>query len=154
VSWDVAMGATPDNWRVQVQGGDHVSVHATYDTSRADWYEVMGIMPIAVYDGTLPGDPSVKDAQASNIPQTNVLTHGHLAENDNHGGEPTGFADPLSLPSTPVPGNTIPIQSFAYQAVPGAGLSVPTIQPGQSLTFQNNDAVPSINAFHTITACK
>ena len=31
---------------------------------------------------------------------------------------------------------------------------MPTIQPGQSLNFQNNDAVPAINAFHTITACK
>ena len=52
VSWDVAMGATPPSWRVQVKAGDTVSVHATYDTRRADWYEVMGIMPVAVYDGT------------------------------------------------------------------------------------------------------
>jgi plastocyanin len=153
VSWDVAMGATPSDWRVQVPAGDHISVHATYDTSRADWYEVMGIMPIAVYDGTLPGDPNVKDAQASNIPQTNVLTHTHLAENDNHGGESTGVADPLSLPSAPVPGNNVLIQGFAFDAGQN-GLTVPTIQPGQSLNFQNNDAVPSINAFHTITACK
>ena len=46
------MGATPPSWRVQVKAGDTVSVHATYDTTRADWYEVMGIMPVAVYDGT------------------------------------------------------------------------------------------------------
>ena len=52
VSWDVSMGATPPSWRVQVQAGDTVSVHATYDTRRADWYEVMGIMPVAVYNGT------------------------------------------------------------------------------------------------------
>ena len=52
VSWDVAMGATPPSWRVQVKAGDTVSVHATYDTRRADWYEVMGIMPVAVYNGT------------------------------------------------------------------------------------------------------
>ena len=31
---------------------------------------------------------------------------------------------------------------------------MPTIQPGQSLTFHNVDAVPAVNAFHTITACK
>jgi plastocyanin len=155
VSWDVSMGATPGPfWRVQVQAGDTVSVHATYDTRRADWYEVMGIMPVAVYNGTLPGDPAVKDAQSPNIPQTEVLTHGHLSENDNHGGEPTGAADPLSLPSAPVANNAIGIQSFAYQADPNAGLSVPTIQPGQSLTFRNDDAIPSVNAFHTITACK
>ncbi len=151
VSWDVAMGATPDTWRVQVQAGDKVSVHATYDTRRADWYEVMGIMPVAVYNGT---DVGGKDAQASDIPQTEILTHTHLSENDNHGGEPTGVADPFSLPSAPVPNRTIGIQSFAFRVDPTAGLSVPTIQPGQTLTFRNDDAIPSVNAFHTITACQ
>jgi plastocyanin len=53
-----------------------------------------------------------------------------------------------------VPGRTIGIQSFTYQMDPSAGLSVPTIEPGQALTFRNDDAVPSVNAFHTITACK
>jgi plastocyanin len=156
VSWDVSMGATPGgsdpgDWRVKVQAGDRVSVHATYDSTRADWYEVMGIMPVAVYDGT---DVGGKDAQDPNIPQAEVLTHTHLTENDNHGGEPTGAANPFSLPSAPVPNRTIGIQSFAFQADPSAGLSVPTIQPGQALTFHNLDAVASTNAFHTITACK
>ena len=58
------------------------------------------------------------------------------------------------MPSAPVPNRTIGIQSFAFQADPSAGLSVPTIQPGQALTFHNLDAVPTTNAFHTITACK
>ena len=160
VSWDVAMGGTrgdpatpggPDPWRVKVQAGDRVSVHATYDTRRADWYEVMGIMPVAVYDGS---DVGGEDAQSNDIPQTEVLTHGHLSENDNHGGTPTGAPDPFSLPSVPAPNNTVGIQSFAYQGVPSAGPSVPTIEPGQTLTFRNYDAVPSVNAFHTITACK
>jgi plastocyanin len=151
VSWDVAMGATPDTWRVQVQAGDKVSVHATYDTRRSDWYEVMGIMPVAVYDGT---DVGGKDAQASDIPQAEILTHTHLSENNNHGGDPTGVADPFSLPSAPVPNRTIGIQKFAFRVDPTAGLSVPTIQPGQTLTFRNDDAIPSVNAFHTITACK
>ena len=151
VSWDVAMGGTPPSWRVQVKANDTVSVHATYDTRRADWYEVMGIMPVAVYDGTLPG----KDGQDTTLSQTQgVLTHGHLAENDNHGGDPTGAPDPLALPSVAVPGGTIGIQQFAYRGVPGAGPSVPTIEPGQSLTFKSYDAVPDVNAFHTITACK
>jgi plastocyanin len=151
VSWDVAMGATPPTWRVQVKDGDTVSVHATYDTTRADWYEVMGIMPVAVYNGT---DVGGKDAQADDIPQDEVLTHTHLAENDNHGGNPTGAPDPFSLPSVPMPNNTVGIQSFAYQGVPNAGPSVPTIEPGQTLTFRNGDAVPKVNAFHTVTACK
>ena len=155
VSWDVAMGGTPPSWKVQVEPGDKVKVHATYDTTRSDWYEVMGIMPVAVYDGTLPGDPNVKDAQDPSLAQTQgVLTHGHLAEDDNHGGEPTGAANPLSLPSAPIPGNTVGIQDFTYQANQGAGLSVPTVEPGQAITFHSLDAVPSVNAFHTITACK
>jgi plastocyanin len=151
VSWDVSMGATPDSWRVKVQAGDKVSVHATYDSTRADWYEVMGIMPVAVYDGT---DVGGKDAQANDIPQTEILTHTHLSENDNHGGEPSGGADPFSIPSAPLPGRTIGIQSFAYRGDPNAGFSLPTILPGQALTFLNHDAAPGVNAFHTITACK
>jgi plastocyanin len=150
VSWDVAMGGTPPAWRVQVKAGDTVSVHATYDTTRSDWYEVMGIMPVAVYNGT---DVGGKDAQANDIPQDEVLTHSHLAENDNHGGESTGVANPLTLPSAPVPNGTIGIQDFTYQADQSAGLSVPTVEPGQSITFHNLDAVPDTNAFHTITAC-
>jgi plastocyanin len=151
VSWDVAMGATPASWRVKVQAGDTVSVHTTYDARRADWYEVMGIMPVAVYDGT---DVGGQDAQDPSIPQSEVLTHGHLSENNNHGGSPTAAPNPLSLSSAPVPNNRIAIQSFAYLGDPRGGPSVPTIQPGQSLTFENNDAIPSVNAFHTITACK
>jgi plastocyanin len=158
VSWDVSMGATPPTWRVGVKAGDDVTVHATYDTKRADWYEVMGIMGVAVYDGTLPGDPTVKDAQASDIPQAGVLTHGHLQENDNHGGDPTGAPDPLSLWSAPAPNNAIDILNFAYHGDPNAGQSVPTIAPGQTLTFNNSDASPSVippyGAFHTITGCK
>jgi plastocyanin len=155
VSWDVAMGGTPPDWKVEVQPGDEVSVHATYDTKRADWYEVMGIMPAIVYNGTLPDDPDVKDAQDPTLSQTEgELTHGHLAENDNHGGAPTGAPDPFSLPSVPAPNNTIGIQKFAYHGDPSAGPSVPTIEPGQALNFRNYDAVPDVNAFHTITSCK
>jgi len=151
VSWDVSMGATPASWEVDVQAGDTVSVHATYDTARADWYEVMGIMPIAVYSGN---DPGGKDAMDPTVDEPGVLTHTHLAENDNHGGEPTGAPNPLALGSAPDPDGTIPIQSFAYRTDPSAGPNVPTVEPGQSLTFRNDDAIPATNAFHTITSCK
>jgi plastocyanin len=150
VSWDVAMGATPPSWRVQVKQGDKVSVHATYDTRRADWYEVMGIMPVAVYNGTDVGGDDAQDP----IDQTEVLTHTHLSENDHHGGDPTGAPDPFSLPSAPAPNDTVSIQQFAYRGNPDAGPSVPTVEPGQSLTFHSLDAVQNATAFHTITACK
>jgi plastocyanin len=156
VSWDVSMGATnsgdgPNDWRVKLKAGDKLSVHATYDTSRADWYEVMGISPVAVYNGS---DVGGFDAMSPDIPQNDVLTHTHLRENDNHGGLPTGAPDPFALPSAAAPNNMIAIQGFSYVGDPNASWAVPTVNPGQSLTFKNYDAVPSVNAFHTITACK
>ena len=82
----------------QAAGGRQVERAATYDVGRADWYEVMGIMPVAVYDGT---DVGGKDALSNQIPQQGVLTHGHLAENRNHGGDPMGLPDPRTLPGVP-----------------------------------------------------
>ena len=63
--------------------------------------------------GPSPGT-NVKDAMANDIPQNQVLTHTHLAENDNHGGEPSGLPDPLSLPSVAAPRRAIKIQKFSY----------------------------------------
>jgi plastocyanin len=152
VSWDVAMGGTPPDWMVKVKAGDTVSVHATYDTRRADWYEVMGIMPVAVYDHA---DIGGTDAQNPSLSQTEgVLTHTHLSENDNHGGSPTGAPDPFALASAPAPNDTVNVQEFAYRGNPNAGPSVPTVEPGQSLTFRSLDVVTHPSAFHTITACK
>ena len=57
-----------DATRLAGQGpaGDKFSVHATYDTSKASWYEVMGIMPVAVYNGT---DAGGVDAFGANLPR-------------------------------------------------------------------------------------
>ena len=68
----------------QAPGRRQLSVHATYDTRRASWYEVMGIMPVAVYDGT--GAGGVGPFNNSLDPQ-GVLTHGHLAENTSPRGQ-------------------------------------------------------------------
>jgi plastocyanin len=155
VSWDVAMGATPDDWRVKMQPGDTLGVHATYDVSRANWYEVMGIMPVAVYDGTNAGGV---DAFSGNIDKTGLLTHSHLAENRNHGGTTTGLPDPRFLNGDPSPPNPIGIQNYNYLqgdlAGGGGHAKPPEIKAGQSLTFKNLDASQSVNTFHTLTACK
>jgi hypothetical protein len=154
VSWDVAMGATPPGWRVKLQAGDRLSVHATYDVSSADWYEVMGIMPVAVYDGV---DVGGVGAFSDQLPQNGVLTHGHLAENNHHGGGATNLPDPRVLPGV-APHDPIGIQFFEYGqgdlSAGGSGADPPRVQAGQSLTFQNLDATQQKNIFHTLTACK
>jgi plastocyanin len=153
VSWDVAMGATTEGWRVRVQPGDEVSVHTTYDVSQADWYEGMGIMPVMVYPGT---DVGGEDALSANIPQAEELTHGHLAENDHHGGGSTGLPNPSLLPSAPAPSGPVEIDDFLYEPgdLASSFVNPPTVRPGQSLDFLNQDAGPAENAFHTITSCK
>jgi plastocyanin len=153
VSWDVAMGATPSSWRVKLKAGDTLSVAATYDVSKADWYEVMGIMPVAVYDGTGVGGV---DAMTDGIDTDGVLTHGHLYENRVHGGKPTDLPDPRLLPDGPAP---FPngIEAYEYQQgdldAVGTASYPPTIKAGETLTFKNYDAEPSENVFHTITSC-
>ena len=110
-------------------------------------------MPVAVYDGTNAGG---KDAFGTEIPQRNVLTHGHLDENRNHGGDPMGLPDPRSLPGAPTPSGPIGIDDYQYEQgdmyAPGSAAYPPKVATGQSLTFLNQDA--DVDAFHTITACK
>jgi hypothetical protein len=151
VSWDVSMGATSDKWRPQLLPGDQVTVHATYDVKRADWYEAMGIMPIAVYNGLAYGG---KDA-LKGATQKRVLTHGHLAENDTHGGGPAGLPDPATLGNGPAPGGQIGITHYNFEAGDlNLGDNPPTVPVGQPMTFKNHDAVPATNTFHSITSCK
>jgi plastocyanin len=154
VSWDVAMRGAPRDWRVKLQPGDELSVHATYDTRRADWYEVMGIMPVAVYDGT---DVGGVGPFSKKIPQDGVLTHGHLAENNHHGGGPTDMPNPLDLPNGPFPSNPVDIQGYLYEQgdlhSSGTARRPPTVHAGQRVTFRNLDDAQS-RTWHTITGCK
>ena len=151
VSWDVSMYATPPSWRVAVKKGDVLSVSGTYDTSRASWYEVMAIMPLAITTAPDGGADPFK----TSVAVKGILTHGHLHENDNHGGESTGLRDASRVPDGPRT-STIDIKDFVYQqgdlSLPGAAGRPPVLPQGQSLTFVNDDA--SRNIFHTITDCK
>jgi plastocyanin len=151
VSWDVSMTATPPNWKVAVKKGDVLSVSGTYDSRTTSWYESMAIMPVAMTVKPAGGvDPFTRNTAVKG-----VLTHGHLPENDHHGGAPTDLPDATKLPDGPrVP--TIDIAGFVYGqgdlAATGAAGRPPVIGPGQQLTFVNDDA--SQNIFHTITACR
>ena len=152
VSWDVAMEASPENWRVGVKRGDVLTVSATYDSKRASWYEAMGIMGTMFNPGGTGPDPFV-----TNVDLPGVLTHGHLAENRNHGGVFSGLADPRKLFSAPPPPRrTIGIRNFVYGRGDllrvGKKRRPPAIRPGGSLKFVNRDARRGI--MHSITSCK
>lgn len=152
VSWDVAMTVTPNDYRVALKAGDVLSMNTTYDSGRASWYESMGIMVSWITDGTDGADPFTTKV---NVP--GQLTHGHLPENDNHGGEETDeFVDMTQLADGPAV-DTVTIADFTYSPGDMSGLfdTVPTIKAGQSLRFDNSiDAPLEKGIWHTITACK
>jgi plastocyanin len=152
VSWDVAMTATPANWRVGIRRGDVLSVSATYDTRRSSWYESMGIMPVAFSPGGSGPDPF-----ATNVDVPGQVTHGHLRENRNHGGAFGGLPDARRLLSAPpARSRVVPVRGFVYGqgdlSNTGRGARIPTLRPGQTLKFVNRDAKRDI--FHTITSCR
>jgi plastocyanin len=151
VSWDVAMTATPRRWRVRVKRGDVLAVHGTYDTSRASWYEAMAIMPVAATRSPVGG----ADPFATKVAVPGVLTHGHLPENDNHGGGSAPYASPTALRDGPRTAE-VDVGGFLYGqgdlSLPDTRRLPPVVAPGQPLAFVNRDA--SRNIFHTITGCR
>ncbi len=155
-SWNISMGATSSNWRVAVKRGDILSVQATYDTTKASWYESMGIMATATTDQPAGGvDPFTADGYAA-LNQTQVLTHGELKENRDHGGNKTrGYADARKLADGPTLAQ-VAVKDFLYQqgdlTMPGKKGLPPVVKQGSSLKFVNLD--PTSEIFHTITPCK
>jgi plastocyanin len=149
ISWDLAMTATPPDWRVQVRRGDVLSVSATYDTRRASWYESMGIMPVLFDPGGSGADPFT-----TAVDRPGDVTHGRLAENIDRGGKRSGLADPRRLPSAARPqAPRVAISGFQYaRGDLSRRRGLPTIEAGRSLTFVNRDARRDI--FHTITSCR
>lgn len=151
VSWDVAMTATQPWWRVQVKRGDVVKITGTYDVSEASWYESMAIMPVARYFGTDAGgvDPFVSAPKAAGR-----ITHGHLPENDNHGGGPAVLPDARDMLSGRSAAGSVQVAEFLSSRgdLNALGKTLPVIKKGARLTFVNEDAGQDI--YHTITACR
>ena len=97
-----------------------------------------------------------------------IVTHGHLPENaDSKARKDLGLPDPRKLPSQgPVPPGGIAINSFVYspggfsaiRAFPQELMEPVTVDPGDTVTFTNNDALPGeTNAeqvWHSITSCQ
>jgi plastocyanin len=159
VSWDVSMTGTKPDWRVALKAGDTINTTVTYDTSKASWYESMGIMVAFYAEGVKSG---AKDPFTQSIDTRGLVTHGHLKENDNHGGEPdAGLPDARDLLDGTRPSN-VDIKGYIYgmgdlSSTGGKGRP-PVVRAGQSLKFTNLDATrsmtPTASAYHTITACK
>jgi plastocyanin len=148
VSWDVSMTATRRDWAVAVRPGDVLKISATYDTSRASWYEAMGLAVVWMHEGSGGNDPF-----ATKVDTPGVLTHGHLPENDNHGGKKTTLADPRRAADGPIT-STIGIDGFLYGTSDLTERApLPTVAQGQAITFDNLDAA-DLGVWHSVTACK
>jgi hypothetical protein len=153
VSWDVSMTVTPPSWRVQLRAGDVLSVTGTYDTRRASWYESMAIMPAMFDPGGTGADPFTVDVDVRG-----EVTHGHLPENDGHGGGRfSGLTNPIGRLARPVgAGGKVAIRDFVYGqgdlSTPGRRGRPALVRRGRALKFVNRDARDTI--YHTVTACK
>jgi plastocyanin len=113
----------------------------------------MAISPV----GFAAGDLSGKDPFTTDMNVPGILTHGHLPENNHHGGNVIPAApNPLSELNGAAAPQQLGIRDFMYQlgdfARTNASRLPPTVHVGQSLTFVNYDATQDI--FHTITACQ
>jgi hypothetical protein len=165
ISWDMAMTATPSDWRPQVKAGDVMRISATYNTTRASWYESMGIMVVwEAWDQQGGTDPF-----AHPVDERGHVTHGHLAEDNNHGGSASLGVNLSTFPQCMT--HTVQIATFQYNpgdfTDTGANHCTPTVKQGQSLTFVNDDASPLSpgnplsptkayldSVFHTVTSCQ
>ncbi len=107
---------------------------------------------MVVWMGEPGGDADDPFTTAVDTP--GMLTHGHLAENDNHGGDlDNRYLDLTALPSAPASA-TIPIQDWVYtEGDMNYAVSVPTVKAGESITYENLDANIGKGQWHTITAC-
>lgn len=152
VSWDVAMTSTPPDWKVQLRQGDVLDVTGTYDVSQASWYESMAIMPLAYAELDTTGI----DPFSGQLNTQGILNHGHLPENDNHGGGASGLPDARTLMGVRGGSGRVDIEDFIYAQgdlnMTGKAGRPPIVRQGRRLTFVNQDSRATI--YHTITACK
>lgn len=158
VSWDVSMTATKPSWKIGLHAGDTISTSTTYDTKSASWYESMGIMVVWYADGIRPG---AADPFSQPVDTRGLLTHGHLPENNNHGGKVFPLPDARTLRNG-FPTSRVSIRDYLYGRgdlnSDGRAGRPPVVRAGQSITFTNLDGMPnmapSAQAYHTITACR
>jgi hypothetical protein len=102
------------------------------------------------------------------LDQTGHVTHGHLAENNHHGGSSSLGVNLKKFPTCVR--HKVIIGGFHYTpgdfTSTGQDRCIPTIRKGQTLTFVNDDAFPDgtfsfppkhdylASIFHSVTACQ
>jgi hypothetical protein len=102
------------------------------------------------------------------LDQTGHVTHGHLAENNHHGGSSSLGVNLKKFPTCVR--HKVIIGGFHYTpgdfTSTGQDRCIPTIRKGQKLTFVNDDAFPDgtfsfppkhdylASIFHSVTACQ
>jgi plastocyanin len=165
ISWDMAMTATAPDWRVRVAPGEQLRISATYETRRASWYESMGIMVVwEAWDDNTGVDPF-----DHKVDQRGHVTHGHLAENNHHGGTTSLGVNLKKFPTCRR--SKVLIAGFTYTpgdfTSNGRNRCTPTVTKGHSLTFVNEDSAATAqfsifspspaykdSIFHSVTACQ
>jgi hypothetical protein len=152
VSWDVSMTATRPGWRVALKAGDMLEITTDYETRRASWYESMGIMVAYMADGGGGRDP-----YRAKVDWPGKVTHGHLPENNFHGGGSSRLPDPRRLSSGAMSSDPLAIAGFTYEAgdlrLPGSAGRPPLVKRGRSLTYQLADVDASQEIWHSLTSC-
>ena len=171
ISWDMSMYSTDEDWRVRVKAGDKLELQTTYETKRASWPESMGINIVYwARDNAIngkPGNPdpaTMPDPYATKVDTRGVLNHGHLAENEDYGGE-TGKngsklvgPDPTKMADGPFGGGPFTIADYSYGQgdfrLPGSLGRPPVVKEGQSFTFKLSDYDIDKEVWHSLTSCK
>src|SRR2546430_8294198 len=94
----------------------------------------MGIMIVWATDGTNGRDPFT-----TKVDTKGQLTHGHLPENNLHGGQKVALPNPTKFAGTDA--SAVGIDNFLYGVGDATGKhQIPKVKAGQSITFTNNDA--------------
>jgi hypothetical protein len=152
VSWDVSLTASRPDWRARVDAGDVLRISATYDARSASWYENMGIVLLFA----APDDVTGPDPFTDVVDPSGELTHGHLPENDNHGGKRTIYPDARRA-ANGAKATKVTIRDYQFR--PGdlgllynKGARLPVVPRGSSLMFVNRD--DTSYEWHSITTCR
>lgn len=174
-SWDVSMTVTgAPFWGIRLKPGDVLRTNAVYDTIHQATYENMGIAvgyiaPDRIVNGrvvpTASGvDPFQRGLRFDNstgcksgglkarpvrLCTKGFVSHGHLAEADNHGTARGTITGAMSSHT-----DEVGIAGFLY--TPGDlstqdTLGIPTVTKGQAVQFTNLDAFGNI--YHSVTSC-